>query len=179
MYKFINEFGLRIPYALAMGIGGAVGFVWVQVLNQPSDVAIWLGTEVVNLGGYPEHFVSPIGWTTHLAVSVSYSLVCALVASLPFFPRDVLGGSATALGVGLLLGWGTTVLAYPALSMTISLLAGQGFPTAPLASINWGQDVIPLINHLWFFIVGLFVTGVIPGLSSQTHTESAAKQQTG
>ncbi|MEM9702723.1 MAG: hypothetical protein AAF907_09810 [Planctomycetota bacterium] len=166
MKAILRDFLSRTPYALAMGIGGALIFVWVQVFNQPIDVAIYVGERAVEIGGYPEHFVSPIGWTTHIAISLSYAFLCAAVASLPpvrAAGRSLVVSIPVAIGVGLVLGYVTTVIAYPAIVITTSFLGGAGFPKNTWEiGVNWGQVFIPLVNHLWFYPVGLLITGVLP-----------------
>ncbi len=169
MLALINTLASRTSYILAMGIGGALMFVWIQVLNQPGDVATYVGQRTVEIGSYPEHLGSPIGWTTHIAISLSYATLCGLVASMPFFPKDPLRGTGTAVGLGLILGYATTVVAYPAIVVTTSLLAGQGFPADPFEiGVNFGfgaaTDTLALINHLVFFVIGLIVIGVLPNV---------------
>jgi len=65
-----------------------------------------------------------------------------------------------ALAPALVLGWVTAVVAPPAISVTIALLGGQGFPTT-LFPFNTDPG-LPLWNHLLFFIVSWAIQALGP-----------------
>jgi hypothetical protein len=146
---------------IVAGITGAIVFWLFQVLTGPSTIPQFIGQEVVSQGSYPEALTAPIGWGVHLGVSLSYSLLFALVMLIPFSSS---GNVRVLIGlvIAALLGWTTTLLTAPAITVTISILSGQGFPTSiPEFNTTLG---LPFWNHLLFFGVVWMIYTVIPYL---------------
>ena len=68
----------------------------------------------------------------------------------------------TGLVIAALLGWVTTLLTAPAITVTISILSGQGFPfSIPELNTSFG---LPFWNHLLFFGVVWLMYTLIPYL---------------
>lgn len=146
---------------LVAGVAGSLSFWYFQVLTGGGTITEFMGEQIVTEGGYPKVLVPFIGWGVHLAVSLSYALLFAvIVAAIPS------GSSGALLVIGLvlaaLLGGITTLLTTPAIAVTISVLSGQGFP-AELPGLNAEVD-LPLYNHLLFFGVVWVFTTLIPVL---------------
>jgi hypothetical protein len=117
------------------GLTGAITFWLFQVLTGSSTIPQFIGQEIVSQGGYPEILTVPVGWGVHLGVSLSYSLLFALIMLIPFPSSSirVLIGMIAAV----LLGWITTLLTAPAITVTISMLSMQGFPASiPVLNTN-------------------------------------------
>jgi hypothetical protein len=95
-----------------------------------------------------------VGWAVHLAVSLSYAfLFVVIVAASGRVPFAV--GAFITLLAALLLGWATAVIAAPAISVTIGVLGGQGWPRE-LFPLNFELGV-PLWNHLLFFLLNWII----------------------
>jgi hypothetical protein len=144
---------------LAAGILGGLSFWLFQVWTTGYTIPQFMGQQIATQGGYPAGAAPLIGWGVHLWVSLSYALLFTVLAAL--LPARSVGAR---LGIGLLLaailGWLTTLLTAPAITVTISLLARQGFP-AELPGLN--TDIgLPLYNHLLFFGVVWLVTILRP-----------------
>jgi hypothetical protein len=141
-------------------------FAWVPVLMGKSDIATIIGGKIVEAGGYPENRASVIGWTLHIVIAIAYVKLYALVVSLPGFPQVARAGLKARLVAGLIaalvIGWLTTAMANPAISATISLASGQGWP-AELAS-PYLKLGLPLWNHLGFFAITWLIVVVTPSL---------------
>ncbi len=143
------------------GITGAIIFWLFQVLTGPSTIPQFIGQEIVSRGGYPEALTVPIGWGVHLGVSLSYSLFFALIMLISYSSS----GSVRVL-IGLLmvalLGWITTLLTAPAITVTISILSRQGLPASvPELNTTFG---LPFWNHSLFFGVVWLMYTLIPHL---------------
>ncbi len=133
---------------IAAGLSGAFTFWLFQLLTGPSTIPQFIGREIVSQGEYPETLTVPIGWGVHLGVSLSYSLLFALIMLIPFSSsgsvRVLIG-----LAIAALLGWVTTLLTAPAITVTISILSRQGLPSSvPELNATFG---LPFWNHLVFF----------------------------
>ena len=146
---------------LGAGVAGSLSFWYFQVLTGGGTITEFMGEQIATEGGYSKVLVPFIGWGVHLAVSLSYALLFAvIVAAIP--P----GSAGALLVIGLvlaaLLGWITALLTTPAIAATISALSGRGFP-AELPGLNTEVD-LPLYNHLLFFGVVWVFTTLIPVL---------------
>lgn len=147
---------------LSAGVAGSITFWLFQVFTTGFTIPQFMGQQIVSQGGYPARLAPLIGWGVHLGVSLSYALLFAVfIAVLP------LKGSGARLAIGLVLaavlGWVTTLLTSPAITVTISVLSGQGFP-AKLPALNTDVD-LPLYNHLLFFGVVWGFTTLVPELT--------------
>ena len=150
---------LRIGSWLAAGITGAIVFWLFQLLTSPSTIPQFMGQQIVTQGGYAKWLTIPIGWGVHLGVSLSYSLLFAVILLIPFSQSE-----CVRLGVGLAiaaaLGWMATLLTVPAITVTISVLSGKGFPASlPGLSTSFG---LPFWNHMLFFAVVWLIYLLIP-----------------
>lgn len=139
---------------LVAGLAGSLVFWLVQVLTGGPTITEFMGDQIISVGGYPKSLAVLVGWAVHLAVSLSYAFLFAgLVAALRCTSFVV--GTLVTLLAALLLGWGTAVIAPPAISVTISILSGQGWP-AELFPLNF-EFGLPLRNHLLFFLLNWVV----------------------
>ncbi len=138
---------------LTTGIGG--GFVgalifWLYQVNfQGATIPAFIGAQIVLQGKYA---LSPgwVRWGVHLWVSLSYAFLFALIVRF-LLPRRFTLNRTLAFALALALGWITTLIAAPAIQITITLLAGKGFP-AKLWPLNPAKGR-PFWNHLIFFAV--------------------------
>lgn len=143
----------RLPLVLsAAGIGG-LGFVWVQALTGTKNIAAFVGRRIVETGDYSAALESPIGWTVHLTIAVQYALAFAVLLALPVWPRGGVRRYATQAVAAVAVGFVATWIANPAISVTVSLLGGAGWPET-LYPVNTSLGV-PLYNHLAFFTLTL------------------------
>ncbi|MGF1577951.1 MAG: hypothetical protein ACFCD0_01165 [Gemmataceae bacterium] len=147
----------RFPWVLAMTLIGGLSFVWAQVLVAEFEIASALGQRVVKAGEYKQVFAAPIGWTTHLAISFSYALLFAVLLSVPFFPKEQPKRLLVGFVLAVVLGWFTTVITGPAVSATVSLLAGQGIPEN-FSPLYFGIDIF-LYVHVGFFVLAWLLVG--------------------
>lgn len=144
---------MRIVLWLVGGVAGSVVFWLVQVLTGGPTITEFLGQQI---GGYPPASAPVIGWAVHLGVSLTYAaLVGIVVACLPEMPRAMSAGIGAAVAV--VLGWSTALIAPPAISVTISMLGRQGWPSE-LFPVNTELG-LPLWNHIGFFVVNWIVQG--------------------
>lgn len=149
---------------LIAGVAGSLSFWLFQVITTGYTIPQYMGQEIATQGGYPMALAPVIGWGVHMGVSLSYALLfTALMAALPT------KSSRATLGIGLalaaVLGWLTTLLTVPAITVTVSVLSRQGFP-AELPGLNTDVD-LPFYNHLLFFGVVWAVTALVPVLRQQ------------
>ena len=151
-------------WLIAAGAGGIVFWLF-QVLTGPVTIPQFMGQQIVAQGGYPLVLAVCVGWGVHLGVSLTYSLLFAVIVSLPLSRSP---GSGLAIGAAIAagLGWLTTLLTVPAIAVTISVLSGQGFP-AELPSLNTTFG-LPFWNHLIFFGVVWAVYLAIPPFHQRT-----------
>lgn len=147
---------------LIAGVVGSLSFWLFQVLTGGGTITQFMGEQIATQGGYPMGLAPLIGWGVHLGVSLSYTLFFAVIMSV--IPTK---SSGVTLGVGLVLaavlGWVTTLLTAPAITVTISVLSRHGLP-ATLPPLNTDID-LPLYNHLLFFGVVWVVTALVPTLT--------------
>ncbi|MBI1734005.1 MAG: hypothetical protein HYR51_02420 [Candidatus Rokubacteria bacterium] len=144
---------------LASGIAGAVLFWLVQVSFGGPTIPDFMGEQIADAGGYPARLAPAIGWAVHLAVSLSYALLFGVIIALLAATR-LPAQIAISLAVTLLLGWLTTTVAPPAISVTISVLAGQGWPSE-LFPLNTELG-LPFWNHVAFFLLNWAIQGLGP-----------------
>ena len=160
MRVIFTELCRRMPWVLLTTLIAGLGFTWVQVVFADwGEIGTWIGTQIVQRGGYPEKFIGPVGWTVHLAISFSYALLVASILALPFFPKSAATRLVSMLIVALALGWITTIITTPAIEVTVSLLSGSGFPTE-IPGLNF-KIYLALWNHIAFFVVSFLLVGVL------------------
>jgi hypothetical protein len=144
----------RIMLWLVGAGAGSLQFWLVQALWGQGTITDFLGRQIVEAGEYAPALAPMIGWGLHLTVSGAYALVVALLViatnALPAGPA-----MAASLLVSVLLGWITAVIAPPAISVAISLAAGQGWP-AELYPLN-AEIGLPFWNHVGFFVLNWLV----------------------
>jgi len=153
--------GFSIGLWLVAGIAGALVFWLFQLVTGPSSMTAFMGQQIVTQGGYAASWTLPIGWGIHLAVSLAYSLLFALIMLTLFVLAE---GVQLVLGlvIGAALGWVTTLITAPAITVTISVLGGKGFP-ANLPGLNTAYG-LPFWNHMLFFGVVWLIYMFIPYL---------------
>lgn len=161
MKFIISKIITRLPWVLFMTIIGSLAFSWVQLLTGTNDITSFIGGKVVEAGQYPEHLASGIGWTTHMVISFSYALMIAVIVSLPILPREYPKRLLYGVVLGLFIGWVSTLISNPAISVTISLLSGQGMTPEVWYPIYWKLGV-PLYNHLWYFVAAFLIVDTLP-----------------
>ena len=155
---------LKVMWWVIAGIAGGIAFWLFQVLTGPSTIPQFMGQQIVAQGGYPRALAGPIGWGVHLGVSLGYSLLFALIMLIPFpaSPRARIGAGAAVAAV---LAWVATLLTVPAITVTISVLSGHGFPRqVPGLNTTLG---LPFWNHLLFFGTVWAIYLVIPHLAKK------------
>lgn len=144
---------------LVGGVGGAIVFWLVQVLAGGGTIPAFVGQQIVATGGYAESLATPIGWAVHLGVGLSYAALFGVIALLlRRLPAKV--GLVVTLVLALVLGWLTTLIAPPAISVMISVLGGQGWP-GQLFPLNPPTELgLPFWNHAIFFVLNWLVQGL-------------------
>ncbi|MEM6365769.1 MAG: hypothetical protein AAF745_15170 [Planctomycetota bacterium] len=150
----------RTPYLLTIAGLGGLAFVWVQVLAGTTNIATFVGQRIVETGGYDSSLASPIGWTVHLAIALQYAVAFAAVLALPIWPRRNLARGVAQIVAAVAIGFVATWVANPAISVTVSVLGGAGWPES-LYPVNTKFGV-PLWNHIGFFIATLAITDWLP-----------------
>lgn len=143
---------------LGAGVIGAIVFWLVQVVMGSGTITQFMGEQITSAGGYPAQIRLPIGWAVHFGVSLAYSGLFGILAMMV----TRVGGRAQAiltLVLALVLGWLTAVIAPPAISVTIALLAARGWPEE-LFPLNTSLG-LPLYNHLLFFVLCWLAYGLI------------------
>lgn len=156
---------------LISGIAGAVLFWLVQVLTGGPTIPDFMGEQIAEAGGYAARVAPAIGWAVHLGVSLSYALlfgVIVLVLATTRLPMQ----TAISFAVAVALGWVTAVVAPPAISVTISVVSGQGWPSE-LFPLNTELG-LPFWNHVGFFLLNWLVQGLGPRLAGARAARSAA-----
>lgn len=146
---------------LVGGVAGAMVFWIVQSLTGLSTITQFMGQQIVSQGGYSPLMVLPLGWAIHLGVSLAYSLLFAILMLIPFMLTE-----HVRLFLGLVvagaLGWITTLITIPAITVTISLLSGKGFPAIiPELNRTFGP---PFWAHMLFFGVVWLIYLLVPYL---------------
>ncbi len=156
--------GVSIGLWLVAGIAGAIVFWLFQSATGPWTITAFMGQRIVTQGGYAHSWAVPIGWGIHLGVSLAYSLLFAVIM-LPLFV--LAEGFQLVLGfvIGAALGWGTSLITVPAITVTINVLSGKGFP-ANVPGLNTAYG-LPFWNHMLFFGVVWLIYLFIPYLSKK------------
>lgn len=151
------------PWVVLAAAVGAIEFVVVQALGGFSpNIAQFMGRQIVNEGGYSESLASAIGWTIHLGVSLTYAALYAFASHQPMMPASRTARWIAGLVLVVLLGWFTTLATAPAITVTISVLAGQGWPAA-LPGLNTSLG-FAFWNHVGFFTICWALTLVWPDI---------------
>ncbi len=155
---------LNLRWWGAAAVTGAVVFWLFQVLTGPATIPEFMGQQIVQGAGYPPALTIPIGWGVHLGVSLAYGFLFALIMRAPFSPSP---GVRLSIGLAIagVLGWVTTLLTAPAITVTISVLSRHGFP-ARLPGLNTTFG-LPFWNHLLFFGVVWAIYLVVPSLGKK------------
>lgn len=135
---------------LVSGIAGALVFWLVQVVAGEGTIPQFMGEQIASTGGYAPFLAPALGWAVHLGVSLAYAGLFGIIAAL-FTPASLPARAAATLVLALGLGWVTALIAPPAISITISVLSGQGWPSE-LFPVNT-EIGLPLWNHLLFFVL--------------------------
>ncbi len=179
MREIFNEIQKRLPWVLLMTLIGGLGFTWVQALSGTGNIAEFVGKRTVEIGGYPDNFAGPIGWSTHMYIAFAYSMAAATIVSLPFFPNQTPKKIVFCVVLGVVVGWITTLIANPAIVVTCNLLALK----SPFASDIFELGVytkfgVPLWNHLWFFTAAFLLTGVAADRRGDSHEKAASPSLT-
>ena len=151
--------GSHVTAWLVAGVAGSLVFWGVQILAGGPTITAFVGDQIVSAGGYPVSMAAPLGWAVHLGVSLSYALLFGVVAAAAERASPAVAASVTLLAA-LVLGWITAVIAPPAISVTIRVLSGQGWP-GELFPLNFELD-LPLANHLLFFLLNWIVQALAP-----------------
>lgn len=151
----------RLRLALVGALLGALLFWLVQVLAGGGTITAFMGREIVTAGRYPTGLATPIGWAVHLGVSLCYALLMAAVMGIP---RQLtpMASVATTLGAALALGWMTTLVAPPAISIAVAVLGERRWPAA-LFPLNTDLG-LPWANHVLFFVVNWLIQAIGPRL---------------
>lgn len=140
-------------------MAGAVLFWLAQVLTGGPTIPDFMGEQIAEAGGYAASVAPAIGWAVHLGVSLSYALlygVIILVVATTRLSIQVAIGFAVAVA----LGWVTALVAPPAISVTIGVASGQGWPSE-LFPLNTELG-LPFWNHVSFFLLNWLVQGLGP-----------------
>lgn len=151
------------PWIVLAGLVGGIAFTTAQVLEGfPQHIAGFMGSQIIQRGGYSTSLQGLIGWGVHFGVSLSYAALYGIVANLPSMPRARPVRWGVGLALVLLLGWLTTLITAPAIGVTIGVLSGQGLPEtlAPL-NVTFGWS---FWNHVLFFLICFALTVVVPDL---------------
>lgn len=162
---------LRIALWLLAGTTGSVAFWLVQLLSGGPTIPDFIGAQIIATGGYPKRLTTLVGWAVHLGVSVSYAslfaVIVLLLRAMTFRAR-----AALAFLAALALGYLTALIAPPAISVTIGLLSGQGWP-AELYPLNT-EFGLPFWNHVVFFLLNWTIQAVGPRLRLSSRSEIPA-----
>lgn len=156
---------------LISGVAGAVLFWLVQVLTRGPTITDFMGEQITEAGGYPTGLAPTIGWAVHLGVSLSYALLFGViirVLATTRFPAQI----GISLAVAVALGWVTALVAPPAISVTIGLFSGQGWPS-DIFPLNT-EVGLPFWNHVGFFLLNWLVQALGPHLLRTGATRNAA-----
>ncbi len=153
---------LNVTWWLIAGIVGGIVFWLFQVLTGPTTITQFMGEQIVAEGKYSQALAIPIGWAVHMGVSLSYSLLFAVIM-MGLSSRSLASRLAFGSAIAAALGWITTLLTVPAITVTISVLSGHGFP-AQLPGLNTTVG-LPFWNHMLFFAVVWTVYLLVPSLT--------------
>jgi len=152
---------LRIILWVVAGLAGSVAFWLVQTITGGPTITAFMGEQIVATGGYPSGVTTLLGWAVHVGVSLAYAFLFGILVFL-FSSAPFPVGVALSLIAALGLAWVTSVIAPPAISVTVSLLGRQGWP-GELYPLNTELG-LPLWNHLLFFLLNWAIQSVGPRL---------------
>lgn len=155
--------GRHVIAWVVAGVAGSVAFWLFQVLTGGATITAFMGDQIVSAGGYPTSMAAPVGWAVHLGVSLSYALLFGVVAAAAGRASPAVAASVTLLAA-LVLGWITAAIAPPAISVTIGLLSGHGWPSE-LFPLNFELGP-PLWNHVIFFLLNWIIQVLGPRVFS-------------
>jgi hypothetical protein len=160
----------RATLWLVSGVAGAVLFWAVQLVAGGTAITEFMGRQIAGVAGYPAGVAPAIGWAVHLGVSLSYALLFGVIVTLLAKMR-LPAQAGISLVAAAALGWVTTVVAPPAIGVTISVLGLQGWP-ATLFPPNT-EIGLPLWNHVGFFLLNWVLQALGPGVLGSTETRLA------
>ena len=146
---------------LVSGIAGAVLFWLVQRLTGGPTIPDFMGEQIAGAGGFPARFAPAIGWAIHVGVSLSYALLFGVIVLLLAATRVPAQVVISAM-IAVALAWVTTMVAAPAIRVTISVVSGQGWPSElfpPNTELG-----LPFWNHIGFFLLNWLVQALGPRL---------------
>ena len=152
---------LSIALWLLAGVSGAIAFWFVQTVTGGPTIPEFMGQQIVTAGGYRPALAPAVGWMVHLGVSLSYAFVFAVITLL-LKPMEFAVRAVLTLIVAFGLGYLTTLIAPTAISVTISLLSGHGWP-GELFPPN-RELGLPFWNHEGFFALNWGIQVVGPAL---------------
>lgn len=159
----------KIPWIAAAGLVGGGAFVTAQIVaGFPSHIAEFMGAQIVRRGGYSESLAGVLGWGVHFAVALSYATLFAVAVTATPLPERRAARFAAAAAVAVAFAWVSTLITGPAIAITISVLAGQGFP-ASLPGLNTAFG-FPFWNHVGFFGIAWLLTVIAPDLLAERAT---------
>ena len=139
---------------LIAGVAGVVLFWLVQTLTGGPTITEFMGQQITDAGGHPAPLAPAIGWAVHLGVSLSYAFLFGVIVVVLATTR-VPAQLGVSLASAAALGWVTAIMAPPAISITISVLGGQGWPSEIFPpNMEFG---LPFWNHLGFFLLSWLV----------------------
>ena len=159
----MNRMLVKLLWIIAAGIAGGIVFIVAQHLEGfQTDIAEFMGAEIARRGGYEESLAGVVGWAVHFGVALSYAALYGLITLARWFSRPRPVRWAAAAGLAVVLGWLTTLITAPAITVTTSVLAGDGFPNS-LPGLNTAFGAA-FWNHILFFAVCLALTVIVPDL---------------
>ena len=160
----------RIPWIAAAGIVGAIVFLVAQVLaGFPATIAQFIGRQIVRNGGYSESLAGVIGYGVHFGVALSYAALLGIVISFVPLPEGRGPRWVISAFIAAAFGWIASLVAAPAIAITIGILSGQGFP-AQLPGLNTAFNFVFWIHMGFFAVVWLLEVATPDLLASRAGT---------
>ncbi|MEN8145041.1 MAG: hypothetical protein ABFS14_08840 [Gemmatimonadota bacterium] len=159
--------GGLIKKSVLAGVAGAIVFVLAQVIaGYPQHIAEFMGGQLTSRGPLPESMALVFGWAIHLVIAIGYAALFGALLASPML-RSPAGGVRfiPSVGLALVLGYVTGVIAPPAIAATLGILTGEGLP-ATIPPPNWAFG-FAIWNHIGFFIICLLMLVVIPAFRSK------------
>lgn len=149
------------PGVAKAAVAGAIVFAVAQKLaGFPMTIPQFMGGQIATQGGYPESLAGVIGWGVHVGVSLGYAALFALAVHFTVGGTDRAVRWAGSAVIALILAVVSTLITAPAIAITISVLAGNGFPaTLPGLNTGWG---FTFWNHLGFFAIIWLIIVALP-----------------
>ncbi len=153
--------GVRLALAALGGVAGALLFWAIQLGSGGGTITAFMGAQIVDAGGYPVGLAPLVGWLVHLGVALAYAVLFgSIVGVLPAMAPVAEAAITFPIAVGL--GSLTTLIAPPAISVTIGLLGAGTWPDA-LYPLNTELG-LPFWNHVAFFALNWLIQVVTPAL---------------